>query len=759
MKNLKKLTALVMAVAMVLSLVSLTAFAAEEITPTFTVKNADGVEVDSVKAGNTVTISMSVPKGTYGFTSFFVEYDPDVVELSNLVKAAGLTGNIMTNNNRIQVVAAGGLVPTSCDPVFTVDATIKAGVSGEQELIGIQSGAMNTEGDIEAITVNDAGATVTVLESFVATEAIADPAEIEYQIGTDVVAALANDVDITVTDGDEKEESGYTAVWTAPADFDKNAVVEDLVFTGVVGAPTDDNAASFTSLTVEIKVNMIPLDGGTVTYAARTLEMKQTKESTVYGLADAKEEFGTEFVLTVKKGEIEDTFTVGEEALSFVDLDLASEVGTIVNLVATLTDATSDDGKFVNISDEVTVGTVKIIPAVADGVAYKFNADKAMEESDELEVEITRDAAADTDKAVVITVTLLDENGDVVDNETVSATFAAGETKLDVEIPALNELFKGVDSFVGYGLEFELEYDGASIKNDPDEDNFALDIEEDSPTASKRPGGMGSSTGAAAEGTYEVKVGDCENGTVAVNTVKAKEGDVVTITALPEEGFKVDVISVTKADGTKVAVDNGKFTMPKSKVIVTATFVEGEEETVTGSFADVTDAHWAYAAIEALKEAGIVNGDAEGNFNPEANVTRAEFAKMVVELKGLEATATESAFEDCTAADWYTPYVVAAAEAGYVTGMSDTFFGANEKISRQDICTILGRVIGEVEGVTPAEFTDAADIADYAVEYVNTMASLKIVNGYEDGSFAPNANATRAEAAKIINGVMVLLAK
>ena len=179
---------------------------------------------------------------------------------------------------------------------------------------------------------------------------------------------------------------------------------------------------------------------------------------------------------------------------------------------------------------------------------------------------------------------------------------------------------------------------------------------------------------------------------------------------------------------------------------------------VTGTFSDVPTTHWAYEATEKLAAAGIINGVGDGTFNVDGNVTRAEFAKMIVAAMGIEATGTESAFEDCGADDWYTTYVIAATEAGYVKGISENYYGAEELISRQDICTILGRIL-TAESETVAEFTDADQIADYAAQYVNALVEMGIVNGYEDGSFRPEVNATRAEAAKIINGVFELVQK
>ena len=79
-------------------------------------------------------------------------------------------------------------------------------------------------------------------------------------------------------------------------------------------------------------------------------------------------------------------------------------------------------------------------------------------------------------------------------------------------------------------------------------------------------------------------------------------------------------------------------------------------------------------------------------------------------------------------------------------------------ITREDICAILGRAL-DIPAADDAAFTDAADIADYAKAAVNALAGAKVLNGYEDGSFAPKANATRAEVCKIVSSLIAYAAE
>ncbi len=169
-------------------------------------------------------------------------------------------------------------------------------------------------------------------------------------------------------------------------------------------------------------------------------------------------------------------------------------------------------------------------------------------------------------------------------------------------------------------------------------------------------------------------------------------------------------------------------------------------------FEDITAEYaWAAESIATLKDLGVVSGVDGANFEPDADITRAEFTKMVAVLFGLEIGAADTHFEDCAADEWYTPYIVAATEAGFINGINDTEFAPDATITREQACAILARALKAV-GEGELTFTDAADVEEYAKAAIAALAEMGIINGYEDGSFAPANNITRAEAAKIMAG-------
>ncbi|WP_226392623.1 S-layer homology domain-containing protein [Ructibacterium gallinarum] len=174
----------------------------------------------------------------------------------------------------------------------------------------------------------------------------------------------------------------------------------------------------------------------------------------------------------------------------------------------------------------------------------------------------------------------------------------------------------------------------------------------------------------------------------------------------------------------------------------------------TGLYRDITSSHWAYAYVKDLTDKQIVNGAGDGNFYPENSVTREEFLKMLLLAMDVETTGTDTAFADVDSSQWYAPYVATAYEMGIVKGVDETTFGIGQPISRQDMAVMADRMLA-AEGITGEDaalnYTDASEIADYAAESVSALTGLSIMNGNENNQFLPEANATRAEAAKIVS--------
>lgn len=167
-------------------------------------------------------------------------------------------------------------------------------------------------------------------------------------------------------------------------------------------------------------------------------------------------------------------------------------------------------------------------------------------------------------------------------------------------------------------------------------------------------------------------------------------------------------------------------------------------------FTDVSADHWAKEAISNLYSSGVIKGKTANLFMPEDNITREEFTKLIVEIFDLYDENAEVDFYDVDKDAWYYKYVASAYKTGVVKGMGDSF-GIGDAITRQDVAVLLCRAAGIEDKISFANrFTDNDAISSYALESVDALVSAGIINGFEDGSFAPMKSTTRAQAAKIL---------
>lgn len=177
----------------------------------------------------------------------------------------------------------------------------------------------------------------------------------------------------------------------------------------------------------------------------------------------------------------------------------------------------------------------------------------------------------------------------------------------------------------------------------------------------------------------------------------------------------------------------------------------------TQTFADLGGYEWAKDAVELLSQKGIVNGVANGVYDPSAFVTREQFVKMLVRALGIPAASGVDIFGDVRQSDWYYSDVCTAYAAGIIKGIGDGIFGAGEYITREDMAVSAYRALAVKIGETDnheCNFIDAGDISDYAVQAVANLTGMGILSGNPDGGFAPKNLMTRAEAAVLINNML-----
>ena len=220
-------------------------------------------------------------------------------------------------------------------------------------------------------------------------------------------------------------------------------------------------------------------------------------------------------------------------------------------------------------------------------------------------------------------------------------------------------------------------------------------------------GGSGSSSSGS---NYTVFVPSTKNGDVTVSPKIAKKGDTVTITVTPDKGYELDTITVKDANGnTMKLTDKGNgnytFTMPGSKVTVSAEFVE---EQAGSTFADVpADAYYAKAVEWAVKN-GITNGKSNGLFGSNDPCTRGQIVTFLWRAAGSPApkgTATVPA--DVLPGSYCYDAVAWVLENGITNGLADGTFGVNSTCTHGQSVTLLYRALGKAP-TTVNGFTDVA---------------------------------------------------
>ena len=190
-----------------------------------------------------------------------------------------------------------------------------------------------------------------------------------------------------------------------------------------------------------------------------------------------------------------------------------------------------------------------------------------------------------------------------------------------------------------------------------------------------------------------------------------------------------------------------------------------ELKTFQTNFADVAPSAWFAPYVTAVRNRGIMNGVDDVRFSPDSNIKRGDFVLMLYRLAGEPAvTEDELKFTDVQK-DYYKDAIKWAAEAGIVKGTSDTTFSPEKSITREQIATILYRIVGEppVEDKL-AGFEDGAKVSGYAKDAMSWAVEYGVITGSLDTAsgktlLKPQASASRAQIAAIIDRSLVLLAE
>lgn len=205
-----------------------------------------------------------------------------------------------------------------------------------------------------------------------------------------------------------------------------------------------------------------------------------------------------------------------------------------------------------------------------------------------------------------------------------------------------------------------------------------------------------------------------------------------------------------------VTTEEGKKTM-NCTVVVTPAATPAPTTPPVAKMSDVLKGAWYYDYVSYVLSKGIMKGTSDTTFDPNSPVTRGQFVTILGRWAGIKdstaSSPTVTKFKDVKSDKYYAAHVAWAVDKGITLGTSAATFAPEDNISRQDMATLIARCAAVMSIDLPAGdgqlFADDREIRSYAKEAVYSMKAAGILEGKGDNKFAPQANATRAESAKI----------
>lgn len=203
-----------------------------------------------------------------------------------------------------------------------------------------------------------------------------------------------------------------------------------------------------------------------------------------------------------------------------------------------------------------------------------------------------------------------------------------------------------------------------------------------------------------------------------------------------------------KVNGDRIIVEVNHFT----KYAVMAVGQSVEEPTKPTIILSDISGHWAEASIKQAVSSGIVSGYPEGTFKPNHTVTRAEFAVMLMNTLKPQVEGTVLTFADTAKiGDWAQKAVAQALQVGVINGYEDGTFRPDAEITRSEMAVMLAKALGQtVDANATTDFADDKDIPAWAKGAVSAIKKLSLVEGKGSNEFVPNDKTTRAEAITVL---------
>lgn len=283
----------------------------------------------------------------------------------------------------------------------------------------------------------------------------------------------------------------------------------------------------------------------------------------------------------------------------------------------------------------------------------------------------------------------------------------------------------------------------------------------------------------------EVEEGELLKRTLSVSNPKAYAGAIVgaaTTTPVKDDGVIATYTFVAKADIKEfdfkirdvafadvniedieyvfVGASKGEDSKPTqgSGSSLKNESTEETEKTVTEHLFIDTTGHWAEAYINEATEKGLFKGNADGSFEPDADVTRAQFVTVLWRMAGSPETDAEVPFADTKdQIEEFRSAIAWGYESGYINGTSETTFSPSESLTREAAMKILFGYSGGKSGqeimfasIYNSHFEDSSLISSWAKAPLYWGIYNQLISGTSETMLSPQGTATRAQLAKIL---------
>ena len=233
---------------------------------------------------------------------------------------------------------------------------------------------------------------------------------------------------------------------------------------------------------------------------------------------------------------------------------------------------------------------------------------------------------------------------------------------------------------------------------------------------------------------------------IPVDSKRFRAGDTCRVLVLSDDG------AAERASGQCIKKNDALFVRVETTHL--STFVVMRDAALP--FTDVADTAWYADAVQYVYENGLMTGVSESEFGPDGTATRGQIVTILWRLAGSPVVNYAMRYADMDEGAWYGEAVRWAASTGVVTGYSESSFGPNDAITREQLAAILYRYVKtQGQGFTgmwyfPLRYDDAASISDWADEAMHWCVMKGVLNGTGETTLSPQLTATRAQLAAIL---------